>query len=330
MAIKMNEQQKIPVKVSGLEGETISKISCGHEHTLALSTDGKVYSWQNKQINSLALFGARMESFLPEIISSAIGRVIDIAAFSDASAALTELNQIYIWGRHGNQMIPAPTITSFSSLDEVFAPNTFRPLRPNGPSPKEQMMTHAPDVDNEQLTDTLIDCLKQGFNDLETADFAFVVDGKKIHVHKAILMLRCVVFKTMFLGDWKECHTNEHTIEGHSFDAVYALLKYFYTDELEVEPEKALECLNLAHFYQLKGLQTKCVRLIKSGVTAENAASIYDKALVFGTKELEDFVFWFCLKNLTAVVKSDSFKKLSEKVTIDFFQRAAEQGGFKN
>ena len=54
----------------------------------------------------------------------------------------------------------------------------------------------------------------------DTSDVEFVVDGKSIHAHKTILVLRCEHFKSMFTGDWKEstaklvtacaCNTVQH------------------------------------------------------------------------------------------------------------------------
>ncbi|CAI7994401.1 hypothetical protein GBAR_LOCUS1439 [Geodia barretti] len=36
----------------------------------------------------------------------------------------------------------------------------------------------------------LVSCIAGRFNDPNTSDVAFVVEGKKIHVHKAILRMR--------------------------------------------------------------------------------------------------------------------------------------------
>ncbi|CAB3359300.1 Hypothetical predicted protein [Cloeon dipterum] len=317
LALKVpnNDNQNIPLDVLRLEREMFSKIVCGLYHTLALSTDKKVYAWGNNSNGQIG-DGTKNRVTIPTIISSAIGGVKDIAALSCASAALTETNEIYIWGFHGDQDILSPTINYlFTTLDEVFAPDICRPLRP-----KEDLSLSINMNDSQNMW------LEHGFDDKETADFVFVVEGKKIHVHKIILILRCAFFKIMFLGDWKEKHLSEQTIEVYSFDAFYAFMKYFYFSELDVQPEKVLEVFCMAHYYQMNELQMKCERLITTIVTVENAAEIYEKAHELSAKSLEDFVFSFCLKNMAAVVESDNFKTLRDGVRRDFLQRAAEQG----
>ncbi|CAB3366826.1 Hypothetical predicted protein [Cloeon dipterum] len=319
------ESQDVPGKVAGLEGVLISRIECGSYHALALSTNGKIYAWGDSKFGQ-AGNGSTDPVTIATLVSSALERVEDFAASGSSDehspcVALTESNQVYMWGRCYGQNILRPTITSYSNLDEVFATvvhpaTTVRPLRPKEISKK---------INNESLNE----CLKRLFNDSETADFVFLVEGKKIHVHKLILKMRCAVFKTMFQGDWKESRASEKTIDRNSFNAFYAFLKYFYTDELEIQPDTALELLDLAHFYQMNDLQKKIEALIKTGLTVENAALVFDKAILFGTKDLEAYTFKFCLENLTAVVKSAHYNNLSEQVSKDFIRRVADQGGFK-
>ncbi|XP_065334815.1 RCC1 and BTB domain-containing protein 1-like [Cloeon dipterum] len=218
-----------PLQVLGLEGVPISRISCGSNHFLALSNDRKIYAWGNNCSGQLGIESADEPKATAEIIPASLGRVKEIAAFANSSAALTESNQVYVWGQYNGQNITSPTVTSHSSFDNVFAPDTFRPLRPKEDYSEELKMK-----------DTLDECLKRAFNNPDISDFTFIVEENKIHVHKCILMLRCAVFKTMFQGDWKESKASEQKIEGHSFAAFNAFLKYFYTDKLDVHPNLAL------------------------------------------------------------------------------------------
>ncbi|XP_065346580.1 RCC1 and BTB domain-containing protein 1-like [Cloeon dipterum] len=184
-------------------------------------------------------------------------------------------------------------------------------------------------LDKWKIFQELSDELKRNIRLADTADVVFVVEGKKIHAHKAILILQCAVFETMFQGDWKESHEREQMIENHSYDVFYAFLKYFYTNEVDFQPDLALEIFSLAHFYLMTDLQKECLKIIKRGLTVENAASIYDKAIQLATEEVKEFVFSFCLENMTAVVNSDGFKLLKDDVMRDFILRAAQQGVFK-
>ncbi|XP_065346492.1 RCC1 and BTB domain-containing protein 2-like, partial [Cloeon dipterum] len=316
------KEQNIPRKVPGLEGITIKRIICGQNHALALSSDGKVYSWGWNEFRQLGN-GTKESSHQPTLISGNCGRIRDVAAHfkSCVCAAVTETDEVYIWGIFYDQEILSPELTSITSLDEVFAKipyqaMTFRALRPK-----------LDETIEEKNTETkLPEWLKKSFNRADTADVVFVVEGKKIHAHKAILIMQCALFETMFLGDWKESHEREQIIKHHSYDAFFAFLKYFYTNEVDLQPDLALELFALAHFYHMIDLQKECLKIIKRGVTVENAASIYDKAIQLAAEELEEFVFNFCMEHMTAVVNSDGFRLLKDDVMREFSLRAAQHG----
>ncbi|XP_065344294.1 RCC1 and BTB domain-containing protein 1-like [Cloeon dipterum] len=270
------EKQNIPRKVPGLDdGIKITRIVSGQNHVLALSNDGKVYSWGWNKYGLLGN-GTRENSYQPTLLFGNIGRIRDVAAHfeSDVSAVVTEADDVYIWGYLHGRNIMSPAETSITSLDEVYAkiPNgalTFRPLRPKLDEP----------IEDKKTTNKSYEWLKKSFNRAETADVVFVVEGKKIHAHKTILIMQCAVFETMFLGDWEESHEREQIIEDHSYDVFYAFLRYFYTNEVDLQPDLALELFDLAHFYVMTDLQKDCLKIFKRGVTVENAAWIYDQAI---------------------------------------------------
>ncbi|CAB3382844.1 Hypothetical predicted protein [Cloeon dipterum] len=319
-----NGNIEIPLKVAEFGGVEISKIAFGVDYALALSKDGKIYAWGDNKHGQLGT-GTTDSETVPKLLSNMAGRIQDIAAthcYLHPNAAITEANEVYFWGRcgRGQNILNPLMIPGYSSLDEVYAivppkQATFRALRLKESLPK--------------MNDSLVECLKKMFDDHQTSDFVFVVEGKKVHVHKVILIMRCAVLRTMFLGDWKESNEKEIIIEGHSYDAFHAFLKYFYTDEIDLQPALALDVFALAHFYHLVDLQNQCEALIKNGLTVENVSCVYDKAILYAAKELEDFAFNFCMDHLSAVVSSENFDILDPKVSRDFFRRAATHGAFK-
>ncbi|XP_065336807.1 RCC1 and BTB domain-containing protein 1-like [Cloeon dipterum] len=282
-----------PCKVIGLEGVVISKIVCGDHFTLALSDDGKIYSWGD---NSKGQCGNGTNKCLtsPTMISSEMGRIKDIAATLSASlpcAAITEKNQVYVWGRVNGQIIKTPELTFHSSFDEVFtifSPKTYQHFHL-----KESKITK----DGNKRQGSVIERFQKAFNKADTADFAFIVEGKEIHVHKSLLTIGSDVFKNKFLGDWEDSSKREQTVEDHSYDAFYAFLKYFYTDQVDFSLELAL-----AHFYLVTDLLVECEKILKSGLTVQNVAAVYEKAILFEAKDLSEFCFKFCRKNLVDVV----------------------------
>ncbi|CAB3388394.1 Hypothetical predicted protein [Cloeon dipterum] len=280
------EERNIPRKVPGLEGIAIRRIVCGKYHALALSNDGKVYSWGwNRDVQHGT--GTFKDTHRPTLISGNCDRILDVAAHfeSSVSAAVTEGNEVYLWGWFNDQKFRSPTKTSFKSLDEVFAnigykALTFRPLRPKRYEPiqEKNIATEWP---------------KNYFDDADTADVVFVVEGKKIHAHKTILMKRCDFFRAI-----EESNQREKIIEYYSFEAFYAFLKYFYTNEVDLNPDLLFELITLADFYEMPDLRKECLEIAQRDVlSVVNARANNDDALQLDVEEFKKFVLKFCKEN---------------------------------
>jgi regulator of chromosome condensation len=76
---------------------SILKIVCGGMHTVALSNQGKVYTWGCNDEGALGREGA--ENMPLEVSNSLAIPVTDVSAGDSHTIAYnTELNQVYIWG----------------------------------------------------------------------------------------------------------------------------------------------------------------------------------------------------------------------------------------
>lgn len=311
--------QPVPVRVTGvLQNVVIKKIVSGYSHTLALSDFGKMYSWGGNSYGQLGS-GDKSNSALPALINSDIGRVVDIAAshYSHISAAMTQNSKVYMWGLCHGQVVLKPTVTKFLSLHEVFACFSNPPVT---------WRTMEVDLDNSIR---LPDSIRSAFDDRNTSDLTIVVDDKPIHVHKAILKIRCHHFRTMFQEPWRENSESCLVIDQFSYPVYRAFLEYLYTDDVQLPLEEAVELIDLATAYCESYLKKLCEQIIKQGITTENAASLYSAAIKYEAKELEDFCFKFFLNHMSAVVQSEGFNLLDEKTVKTFIAKAAKSGVFK-
>jgi RCC1 and BTB domain-containing protein len=176
----------------------------------------------------------------------------------------------------------------------------------------------------------VLDSLSQAFDDQRTSDLKFNIDGRYIHVHKAILRVRCEHFRSMFQSSWDEDSKSEIEVTQFPFGVYHAFLQYLYTDEVNVPPEEAIGLLDLANSYCECDLKQKCERLIRHGISIENVAMLYAAAIKFEAKSLEEYCFRFALVHLTAVVQTEAFNKLDELTTKNFIIKAALNGAFKH
>ena len=176
----------------------------------------------------------------------------------------------------------------------------------------------------------VLNSLSQAFDDEKTSDFKFIVEGKPINVHKAILRVRCEHFRSMFGTNWDESDKSELQMTQYSYPVYYAFLQYLYTDEVSIAPEEGIGLLDLANSYCESDLKEKCERLIRNGITIDNVAMLYSAAIKFDARGLEDYCFRFALVHLTAVVQTEAFNKLDESTLKAFITKAALNGAFRH
>ncbi|XP_065336815.1 RCC1 and BTB domain-containing protein 1-like [Cloeon dipterum] len=316
-----------PSKVIGLEGVVISLIVCGPFFTLALSDDGKIYSWGE---NSEGQLGNGTTEFVesPTIISTEMGRVREIAATlyeSHPCTAITKKKEVYIWGSCNGQIVLKPLLTSFSSLDGVYAVAS--------PQVTYQQFQLKIAKNQSMKKVSLTERVRKAFDDPETADFVFIVEKKKIHVHKNMLIFGSEVFKNLFLRVWNDSRKKvriaenrlSYEVKEHSYESFYAFLKYFYTDQVDFTPELALDVYATARLFQVADLMDECEKILKSGLTVQIAATVYEKAILLGAKDLCEFCFEFCMEHLVDVLNNFESADCKRKIVLEVFRVAANQ-----
>jgi hypothetical protein len=75
----------------------------------------------------------------------------------------------------------------------------------------------------------------------------------------------------MLSAGFKEGDSKEIRIEGTSSAAFKALLKYLYTDNIEVDDAVLFDTAKLCDQYQVKRLHNHCLHQLFEGITVQNA-----------------------------------------------------------
>uniref|UniRef100_A0A803VUK3 RCC1 and BTB domain containing protein 1 n=1 Tax=Ficedula albicollis TaxID=59894 RepID=A0A803VUK3_FICAL len=263
-----NGNQLTPCRVAALHSVCVLQIACGYAHTLALTDEGLLYAWGANTYGQLGT-GNKSNQLSPVQIMMEKERVVEIAACHSAhtSAAKTQSGQVYMWGQCRGQSVTFPHLTHFACTDDVFA--CFA---------TPAVMWRLLSVEHEDFL-TVAESLKKEFDSPETSDLKFRVDGKYIHVHKAVLKIRCEHFRTMFQSYWNEDMKEVIEIDQFSYPVYRAFLEYLYTDSVDLPPEDAIGLLDLATSYCENRLKKLCQHIIKRGITVENAFSLLSAAV---------------------------------------------------
>lgn len=314
-----NGNQLTPCRLVALQDLCVQQIVSGYAHTLALTDEGLLYAWGANTYGQLGT-GNKNNQLSPVQIMTEKERIVEVAAChsTHTSAAKTQSGQVYMWGQCRGQSIVLPHLTHFSCTDDVFA--CFAT-----PSVMWKLLY----MEHDDFL-TVAQSLKKEFDNPETADLKFSVDGKYIYVHKAVLKIRCEHFRSMFQSHWNEDGKEVIEIDQFSYPVYRSFLEFLYTDNVELPPEDAIGLLDLATSYCENRLKRLCQHIIKRGITVENAFSLLSAAVRYDAEELEEFCFRFCINHLTQVTQTTAFWQMDGNLLKDFICRASRCGAFKN
>ncbi|CAN9497541.1 unnamed protein product [Ophioblennius macclurei] len=314
-----NGNQLTPCRLAALQGVCVQQIVSGYAHCLALTDEGLLYAWGSNTYGQLGT-GNKSNQLSPVQIMTDKERIVEIAAChsTHTSAAKTQSGQVYMWGQCRSQSIVLPLLTHFVCTDDIFA--CFA---------TPTVMWRLLSMEHDDFL-TVAQSLKKEFDNSETADLKFCVDGKYIHVHKAVLKIRCEHFRSMFQSHWNEDLKEVIEIDQFSYPVYRSFLEFLYTDNVELPPEDAIGLLDLATSYCENRLKRLCQHIIKRGITVDNAFSLLSAAVRYDAEDLEEFCFRFCVHHLTEVTQTAAFWQIDGNLLKDFICRASRCGAFKN
>ncbi|GMT31657.1 hypothetical protein PFISCL1PPCAC_22954 [Pristionchus fissidentatus] len=360
LGLGSNVNEKSPRQVP-FQNRFLKAVACGHKSTMALTESGEVYAWGSNEygqigsgnevnhhspylVDTLAKHAVitqigcnPLRKKLLEPVESAkdIGGISDIAASNACNITVVSNKQgkIFMWGNIRGQTVSTPVETRFSRVDDVFASFASPPVSP-------RMLTFG-----EKPQRPLVEALRAAFDDPATADMRVVVDGKTIHVHKALLKMRCAYFRSRLGKQWNEGNGNQIEVSDFSYPIYRAFLQWCYTDELNVEPEQALGLLELANCYCEMELKARCAALVERTTSVDNAAALFAAALRHDCPSLEEHSFhlcetislsiiqsiiaFSCMMHMTSVTLSDAFSRMDIDAVKCLVTRAAKEGVFK-
>jgi len=154
------------------------------------------------------------------------------------------------------------------------------------------------------------------------ADVIFQVEETKISAHKAVLVSRCVYFKTMFTSGFKEGNfcplgggggATNVAIGETTAPAFKALLRYIYTDVLEFDDEDVLNVMAKARELQLERMYNHTIWYCHHNVCVDNAVLWLIQADELKLEHLRESTLYFLVKNFGAVRDARMLDLLQEK-----------------
>ncbi|XP_046877808.1 BTB/POZ domain-containing protein 6-B isoform X1 [Hypomesus transpacificus] len=148
------------------------------------------------------------------------------------------------------------------------------------------------------------------FNNEHMADVHFIVgppgESQKVPAHKYVLAVGSSVFGAMFYGDLAEGESEIH-IPDVEPAAFLILLKYMYSDEIELEADTVLATLYAAKKYIVPALAKACVTFLETSLEAKNACVLLSQSRLFEEPDLTQRCWEVIDAQAELALRSDGF-----------------------
>jgi len=157
------------------------------------------------------------------------------------------------------------------------------------------------------------------------SDISFIVEGKTLYAHKAILSARSDHFKRLFQTPMKES-SGQVEVGETRYDVFRVLLEYLYTgDDRLITPETSVELLCLAEQYLLPHLKEICEDIAIDHIDKENAPFLLRTADLHSCEKLRRLAVEFCGKNHAQILANGGFKDFPQNLLLDVMNAISAQ-----
>jgi len=163
------------------------------------------------------------------------------------------------------------------------------------------------------------------FNNSFLSDVTFIVEGKPLYGHKAILASRCEYFASFYSSGMKDALEKEVVVSNYSYKAFRELLHFIYTDECQVGAHLAAELISAAEFYRLVRLKALMELILSKSIDVDNACPILEIAHCYGAGQLKQVAFEFILSNYERVSKTNGFSDMHKDCITEILHIAVQK-----
>lgn len=177
-------------------------------------------------------------------------------------------------------------------------------------SPPQNAQANAAPFNWQSQKTTVKERLAFLYNTDTMADVHFLI-GKEpntqlVPAHKFVLSMSSAVFDALFNGGMA---TTESIIQIPDLEpsAFLALLKFVYTDEVQIGPETVMTTLYAAKKYDVPALERACVEFLKRNLSSDNAFMLLTQARLFDEGQLASLCLETIDKNTTEALVADGF-----------------------
>ncbi|GMH78228.1 hypothetical protein TrST_g897 [Triparma strigata] len=310
-----------PKRVEALNGERPFKVACGGFHTAAVTEDGAVYTWGGGEHGQLG-HGDKVNKTVPTLITSLDYAVTQITCGWSHSVALSGCGKVFTWGNGDHGKLGHGNSSKVATPKQVEALAHLRVVKIASYNEHTAALTAG--VGGSQggeyatVSTEYASQFKGIVGEEDFSDVTFMVGGRPIHAHKAILACRCPHFRAMFTSGMRESVEREIVVPDTDHSVFLALMEFLYTDSVEgLQPDMAVDLHGVASFYGVDKLKDICAAIVKKEIDAENAAGLLQRAHDALCSELKEIAMEYVISKFDIVSKGEGVSNLSHQLLLE-------------
>nr|XP_005505554.2 BTB/POZ domain-containing protein 2 isoform X1 [Columba livia] len=139
-------------------------------------------------------------------------------------------------------------------------------------------------------------------------------------VNRFVLAVGSAVFDAMFNGGMATTST-EIELPDVEPAAFLALLKFLYSDEVQIGPETVMTTLYTAKKYAVPALEAHCVEFLKKNLRADNAFMLLTQARLFDEPQLASLCLENIDKNTSDAINAEGFTDIDLDTLVAVLER---------
>eukprot|EP01114_Cavostelium_apophysatum_P001585 TRINITY_DN11385_c0_g1_i1.p1 TRINITY_DN11385_c0_g1~~TRINITY_DN11385_c0_g1_i1.p1 ORF type:complete len:277 (+),score=55.33 TRINITY_DN11385_c0_g1_i1:76-906(+) len=149
-------------------------------------------------------------------------------------------------------------------------------------------------------------------NSPEFSDVQFRVGDEVLYGHKNILAARSLHFRNMFKSGMKEASEGLVHVTDVSYATLSTMLTFLYTDQLNIDPNTAVELLQVSEKYQLDELKAATEDFIRMSIESDNVIDLLMAADMHNARKLRKACVKFAVRHFSKVAQTRGFAGLVE------------------
>lgn len=311
----------VPTVISSLSSVHITQVACGGFHSAATSESGQLFTWGGGEHGQLG-HGDKVNKTTPFPVSALSDQIlVMITCGWSHTAALTDGGTVYTWGNgdHGK--------LGYGDTNKVTVPRVVEALeglnvvKIASYNEHTAALTDPSAVQRASATSSFMADMCRLINNPDHSDVTFMVEGRPVYAHRAMLSVRCDHFRAMFASGMKESREAEIVLHDISYNTFTNLMQFIYTDTVDVSADGAIELYVAADLYTMSRLKALCESIVQKGITVDNAAYLLTTAdSLPHARTMQDLCLRYIVRHFDVVSKTEGFARLSRDLILEILR----------